>query len=174
MTPSRDSLCALPLIISSLFLVSCGESAAEKEAKALFERQKSEVYVKGEAARNRQLAGEKDAIKLSDRDLQKLIESCKSEVFKWALKNSATGHVAMVESESAAQFVLSAGNLAMVPADSRVSMVRLMQSKESQVYINMHYAVVSSVPAAGKEVTEYRCKLAPGPVLDGVEKVIRY
>lgn len=174
MTPTRDSLCALPLIISFLFVASCGESAAEKEAKALSERQKSEFYAKEEAARNRQLAGEKDAIALSDRDLQKLIESCKSEVYKWALKNSATGAVAMVESESAAQFVLAAGNLAMAPADRRVSTVRFMQSRGQQVYVNMHYAVVSGIPTGGKEVAEYRCKLAPGPVLDGVEKVIRY
>lgn len=174
MTPSRSSLCSLPLIISSLFLASCGESAADKEAKALFERQNAEFYAKQEAASNRQLAGEKDAIELSDRDLQKLIESCKSEVFKWALNSSATGAVAMVETESAAQFVLAAGAAAMSPADRRVATVRFMQSKGPHVSVNMNYAVVSDIPTGGKAVTEYRCKLAPGPVLDGVEKVIHH
>lgn len=162
----------LPLALSTVLLASCGDSKADKESKALIKRQEAESYAKENAARERMQVGEKDAIALSDKDLQSLIESCKSLVYTHA-NNESSDAIAMVESESAAQYVIAAGKLAMSPPDRRVAVVRFMQSKGPHVYINMHYAVVRG-STVGKVVTEYRCKLAPGPVLDGVEKVNQY
>lgn len=150
-------------------LVGCDKPDDNSEAQALRERERAEIYAEEKADQERAETGIKDALLLSDQQIMKLISDCKSKVYDVALHASSSGGIAMVEPESAAKFILAAGDLAIAPFDRRVKAARYLESKGT-LFLNTQFAIISGNRAGGQNIDIYECKLEPGAVLGQVVK----
>jgi len=161
-----------PLAVLALasFLTGCGDSGAEVQAQQQLDPIKNPIYAQMEEDIKLDQQGQAEAIALHDDKIIELLGQCRSLVFDQANKDFR-GSIAMVEKESAAQFIVAAGTAAVRSLPERVSILRKVQEANFPVIqLNTSFAVVYGTTGRAPQVQAYRCLLGPGPVVRAAEK----
>lgn len=158
----------IPAVLGAL-LVGCSDSETEREVQPHKSEVPDKLLIQWEQEKKLEKTAEEDAKKLSDKDLENLLGECKSRIWSEA-SNKTTNAVTMVESESAAQYILAAGTSSIQPLSKRIENMRYMLSQGHSFYLNTQFAVIKGVPELGPVVKVYYCKLGPGPTIQSIEE----